>query len=173
MPNLFALLLVSMLSITLPAFADVGDNEVKIAARTLGFLEKALTGVVRVGIVVAPDDPQSSRDAVALQRIMDDGLKVGGLTLKPVMVPIDGIDGANVDLLFLTEGIGARASKAGDFGRTKRIPCITLDIDQVRNGNCAIGVKSNPRVEILVDRDAATLSGVSFAGAFKMLITEF
>ena len=162
-----------MLSAAPPAFADVGDNEVKIAARALGFLEKPLTGVVRVGIVVAPDDPQSSRDAIALQSIMNNGLRVGSLTLKPVMVPIDGIDGANVDLLFLTEGLGARASKAGDFGRAKRIPCITLDIDQVRNGNCAIGVKSNPRVEILVDRDAATLSGVSFAGAFKMLITEF
>jgi hypothetical protein len=159
-----------------PALAAVSENEVTIAARTLGFLEKPLTGEVRVGIVVAPDDARSSRDAVALQKFMSGGLRVGGLTLKPVMVPIDGIDGidgASVDLLFLTEGLGARASKAGAFGRAKRIPCITLDIDQVRNGNCAIGVKSNPRVEILVNRDAAAQSGVSFAGAFKMLITDF
>ncbi len=168
-----AFLLVFVLSLALPVFADVGDNEVKIAARALGFLEKPLTGEVRVGIVVAPDDAQSSQDAVALQKIMSGGLRVGGLTLKPVMVPIDGIDSASVDLLFLTEGLGGRASKAGAFGRTKRIPCITLDIDQVRNGNCAIGVKSNPRVEILVNHDAAAQSGVNFAGAFKMLITEF
>jgi hypothetical protein len=170
---LSAFLLVSLLSLARPAFAEIGSNEVKIAARTLGFLEKPLTGEIRVGIVVAPDNALSSRDAAALRQIMNDGLKVGGLTLKPVIVPIDGIEGANVDLLFLTEGLGARAAKAGAFGRIKRIPCITLDIDQVRNGNCAIGVRSNPRVEILVNRDAAAQSGVSFAGAFKMLITEF
>lgn len=170
---LFTIPLISLLSLAIPAIADVGDNEVKIAARALGFLDKPPTGIVRVGVVVAPDDPLSLQDAVALQKIMGNGLRVGGLTLKPVAVPIEGIDGANVDLLFLTQGLGAGASRAGAFARARRIPCITFDIDQVRNGNCAIGVRSVPRVEILVNRDAATLSGVSFAGAFKMLITEF
>jgi len=157
----------------LPALAAASENEVLIAARALGFLEKPLTGTVRVGIVYAPDNPQSSEDGAGLQKIMESGLKVGGLTLRPVMVAIDGVDTANVDLLFLADGTGARASKAGDAARAKHIPCITLDIDQVKNGNCAIGIKSEPRVEILVNHDAASRSGVSFAGAFKMLITEF
>jgi ABC-type uncharacterized transport system substrate-binding protein len=168
-----AILAVAMPAVAPSALADVGNNEVKIAARALGFLEKPLTGSVRVGIVYAPDDRQSSQDAATLQKLMEGGLKVGSLNLNPVMVPIDSVDTVKVDLLFVTDGLGARAAKAGNAAQVKRIPCITLDADQVRNGNCAIGVEANPRVEILVNRAAAARSGVSFAGAFKMLITEF
>ena len=155
------------------ALAQPSENDVTIAARALGFLEKPLTGAVRVGIVYAPDNPQSSQDAAALRRIMESGLRVGGLSLTPVLIPLDRIGGANVDLLFLAVATGTGASKAGNAARTKRLPCVTLDIDQVRNGNCAIGIKSDPRVEILVNQVAASQSGVSFAGAFRMLITEF
>jgi len=155
-----------------PALAAT-DSDVTIAARTLGFMEKPLSGAVRVGVVYAPDDPLSSRDAGALRKSMTNGLTVGGISLNPVMIPVESVGGANVDLLFLAAGVGARASNVRDTGQAKHIPCITLDIDQVRNGNCAIGIKSQPRVEILVNRDVASRSGVSFAGAFKMLITEF
>jgi hypothetical protein len=156
-----------------PVRAATSENDVTIAARALGFLDKPLRGAVRVGIVYAADNPQSTGSAGALRKIMESGLKVGGLSLIPVLVPIDGVGVADVNLLFLAEGVGARASKVGDAGRTKHIACVTLDIDQVRNGNCTIGVKSEPRVEILVNREAAAGSGVVFAGAFKMLITEF
>ncbi len=156
-----------------PALAEASENDVTIAARALGFLEKPLTGAVRVGIVYAADNPQSVQDAAALQKIMARGLTVGGLSLTPVLVPAGSIDGAKLDLLFLAGDTGASASKAGDAARARRLPCITLDIEQVRNGNCAIGIESEPRVEILVNQDAASRSGVSFAGAFKMLITEF
>jgi ABC-type uncharacterized transport system substrate-binding protein len=155
------------------ASAAVSENDVTIAARALGFMEKPLTGVVRVGIVYESDRPQSFQDAASLQKIMDRGLTVGGLSLKPVMVPVGGVAGANVDLLFLVDGVGARASSVGDAARARQIPCVTLDIDQVKNGDCAIGIRSEPRVEILVNHEAASRSGIGFAGAFKMLITEF
>jgi len=171
---------VVLLSILLPCVAaspalagDATENDVTIAARTLGFMEKPLNGAVRVGIVYAPANLQSSRDANALQKFMTNGLAVGGISMNPVMVPVDSVGGAKVDLLFLAAGVGAYASKAGEAGQAKHIPCITLDIDQVRAGNCAIGITSQPRVEILVNRDAAARSGVNFAGAFKMLIKEF
>jgi ABC-type uncharacterized transport system substrate-binding protein len=155
------------------AMAAASADDVAIVARTLGFMEKPLTGVVRVGIVYAPGTPQSSQDAAALQKIMETGVKVGGLSLTPVMVPVDGVAQANVDLLFLADGIGARGPEVGAAARARQIPCVTLDIPQVRNGDCAIGVRSEPRVEILVNQEAASRSGVGFAGAFKMLITEF
>jgi hypothetical protein len=171
LPILF--IIISSLSIAAPAFADPDENDVRIAARMLSFLEKPLTGPLRVGIVVAVDDPHSSSDAAALSKFMESGVGVTGLSLIPVLVPVEDVDRAKVDLLFLTDGVGERGSKVGDAARAEHIPCITLDIDQVRNGNCAIGIKSDPRVEILVNHDAASRSGVDFAGAFKMLVTEF
>jgi hypothetical protein len=43
----------------------------------------------------------------------------------------------------------------------------------VRDGTCAIGVRSHPRVEILVNHAAAEASGIRFSTSFRMLITEF
>jgi len=53
------------------------------------------------------------------------------------------------------------------------VACLTTDLAQVRGGACAIGIRSGPRVEILVNHAAAESSGVSFSTAFRMLITEF
>ncbi len=167
------LAIISLLASGKSANASMSANAVIISARTLGFLQKPLTGTVRVGIVFAADAPQSAQDAAQLQAIIGAGLKVGGLNLTSVLVPIAGVDKASVDLFFLTAGLGASAAQAGDAARVKQIPCVTLDIPQVQAGYCAIGIQADPRVEILVNRDVAARSGAVFAGAFKMLLTEF
>jgi hypothetical protein len=54
----------------------------------------------------------------------------------------------------------------------KMAPCITTDLAQVRDGACVMGIRSTPKVEIMVNRAAATNTGIKFAGVFRMLITE-
>jgi hypothetical protein len=39
-------------------------------------------------------------------------------------------------------------------------------------GNCAVSVQSDPKVQITVNKAAASASGVSFASAFLMMVTE-
>jgi hypothetical protein len=56
--------------------------------------------------------------------------------------------------------------------RSKRIPCITTDLAKVKSGSCAIGVRSQPKIEILVNRNAATGSDLKFSAVFRMMITE-
>ncbi|MHB1204699.1 MAG: hypothetical protein ACYCZX_03955 [Rhodospirillaceae bacterium] len=149
------------------------QNDLLIAGRALGFLAKPPTGEITVGIVYAAANPQSVLEADNLQKMLSGGLKVGNVTLKPLRVPPLEAAAADVQLFLLTESVGGEGIKVGQAAKSKHILCITIDIDQVRNGNCAMGVRSTPKIEILVNRAAAAESSISFATVFLMMITEF
>lgn len=160
-------------SVTSVAQADVTAKDVQVMARALGFTEKPPTGDVTIGIVFAPGNPQSAKEAEDLKALLGDGLKAGNLTLKPVLVKIDDLAGAgDVAAFLLTEGVGADGAKLAAATKAKQKPCVTVDIAQVQSGACVMGVKSEPKVEIVVNKAAAADSGVSFAASFRMMITE-
>jgi hypothetical protein len=155
------------------ARAEFHLDDLQIAGRALGFLDKPLNGDVNAGIVYVPADPQSARQAQALKQVLGEGLRVGNVTLKPILVPVRDVSRANVALFFLTDGVAGVETKAiVDAARVKRTPCITTDLAQVRSGVCAIGIRSQPKVEILVNRAAATSTSVAFSAIFRMMITE-
>ncbi|MES2219045.1 MAG: hypothetical protein V4501_11615 [Pseudomonadota bacterium] len=156
----------------MPAQA-VSLSDLEIAVRALGFMNNPPTGELSVGIVYAPDVPSSAQEAENLQRMLGNGLQVGNLFLKPVMVNINEADNANVGLFFLTGGLGGDARKLSSASNKKQILCVTTDVSQVINGACGLGVKSHPKIEILVNRAAAANSGATFATAFSMMITEY
>jgi len=152
--------------------ADATPSDMQIMARALSFMQKPLSGEVGVGIVFAPGNPESARDAQQVQRILGNGLRVGNLILRPVLVPISEVARARVALYFLTAGVRGEARAVAVASRARQIPCATADLAQVRQGICALGVRSQPRIEILVNRVAAQADGISFSTAFRMMITE-
>ena len=155
------------------ARADVTPKDLQVMARALGFTEKPATGDVVIGIVYAPGNPQSAKEADDLKAMLGAGLKAGNVTLKPVMIKIDELAGAgDVAAFLLTEGVGADGAKLGAAAKSKKKPCVTTDIAQVQSGACVMGIKSEPKVEIIVNKAAAADSGVSFAASFRMMITE-
>jgi hypothetical protein len=155
-----------------PARADVTQKDLQVMARALGFTEKPPTGDVVIGIVYAPGNPQSAKEAQDIQKLLGDGLKGGAITLKPLLVKIDDAGSADVGAFLLTEGVGADGSKLAAITKSKQKPCMTVDIAQVQSGACLLGVKSEPTVEIIVNKAAAADSGVSFAASFRMMIKE-
>lgn len=155
-----------------PAWSQVTVNDLQITGRALGFLEKPLTGEVSMGIIYMPDSPQSTREAESVRRMLGNGFKVGNVTLRPVLIPADEIARARVELLFLAPGTGPDTKALAEAIRSKRVPCITTDVSQVRNGTCTVGVRSQPKVEILVNRSLAANSSTTFSSVFRMMITE-
>jgi hypothetical protein len=153
------------------ARADFSLSDLQIAGRALGFLDKPLQGQVIAGIVYSPTNPQSTREAESLKDMIGDGLRIGSVTLKPVLVPIADLPHSSVALFLLTEGVEDSALLA-DAARIKRVPCITTDLAMVKSGRCAIGVRSRPKIEILVNRVAAADSDLKFSAVFRMMITE-
>jgi len=160
------------LSLATVTQADVTLTDLQVGARALSFLQKPLAGELRVGIVYAPGNAESVSEAAQLQAIMDDGLKVGNVTLLPVRIKVTELAGANVDLYFLTSGMAAEGNRVALLTRQKQIPCVTVDLAQVRSGACFMGVRSKPKIEILVNRAAAASSGAAFSSVFRIMITE-
>ncbi len=155
-----------------PASAEVTVTDLQVMARALSFMERAPSGVIDIGIVHVPSNPASLRQAREIQSTMGNGMRVGNLTMRPVLVPLGSAGNAGVDLFLLTEHLGPAATPLAAIAADRRMPCVTVDLEQVREGACVIGIRSRPRVEILVNRSAAGDSGVAFATAFRMMVTE-
>jgi len=156
----------------MPARAQVTQSDLLVAGRALGFVNNLKQEDVRIGIVYDPGIARSAQEAAEISAMMAGGLRVGGLFLKPVMIPIDMLTSAGVEALFLTDGLGTEAARVDRTSRKRKLPCITFDLAQVRNGNCAMGVRSRPKVEVFVNRAAADATGMDLAAVFRIMITE-
>lgn len=154
------------------ALADVTAQDLQIAARALSFLQRPLSGEVAVGIVYLRNNPKSLEEAEGLQRMLNEGLKVGNITLKSTLVSLEEAPRASVGLFFLTTGLGVEAQSLADVSHAKHLPCFTTDLSQVAAARCAVGVRSQPKIEIVVNRVAAKASGTTFSTVFRMMITE-
>jgi hypothetical protein len=154
------------------AVAEVTAQDLQIAGRALSFLQKPLSGEVAVGIVYLRSNPQSFEEAEALQSMLNEGLKVGNITLKFTLVSLEEAPRASVGIFFLTTGLGTEAQRLAELSHAKHLPCLTTDLSQVAAGRCAVGVRSKPKIEIVVNRVAATASGIAFSTVFRMMITE-
>jgi hypothetical protein len=159
-------------ALPMPAAAEVTQTDLLVAGRAIGFMDNLKRGDVRVGIVYDPGVAQSAQQASELNAMMGAGLHIGSLVLRPVMLPIGRLGSDNSDLFFLTEGLGAEAAKVGRASRAHKISCITFDLTQVHNGNCTMGVQTQPKIEVFVNRAAARESGTDLAGVFRIMITE-
>ncbi len=171
-PLRWTLAVLACAAFSLPASADVTTTDLQVMARALSFMERPPSGTINIGIVHVPSNPASLRQAQAIQSTLGSGMRVGNLNMRPVLVPLDTAGNAGVDLFLLTEHLGPAATPLADIAASRRMPCVTVDLDQVREGACIVGIRSRPRVEILVNRAAATNSGVAFATAFRMMVTE-
>jgi hypothetical protein len=165
-------LLACCAALAAPVRADVTATDLQVAARALGFMERPPTGTVRVGIVYSSIVRPSLNQAERLDALLGSGMKAGNLDLRPVMVEAKDAAKANVDLFFLTEHLQPGEVALAAVSAARKIPCITADIAQVQAGTCTIGVRSKPKIEVFVNREAAKASGTSFATAFRVMINE-
>lgn len=152
--------------------ADISPLDLQIVARALSFMERPLSGRVRVGVVYSPRSPRSASQAEQLRTQLGAGMKVGNLELVPVMVPLDDAETAGVDIFLLTEHVPAGEMSLAGISKARQIMCVTTDIEKVRSGGCIMAIRSKPKVEIIVNRNAANNSGLRFATAFRVMVTE-
>ena len=163
----------ALLAASEPAYAELSSTDLLIAARAIGFIARINSGDLRVGIVAAPDSALSVRDANQIQALWGSDLRVGHNVLRPVMLRTDQVATADVDLFLLTAGVGADAGKVASVSKSRKIPCITFDLAQVRSGACTIGVQTRPKIDIVVNRKAAADSNTVFSSVFRLMITEY
>lgn len=152
------------------ASADAA-KDLQVAGRALTFLENGPTGKATLGVVFDPAKPASVAEKDAVMAAIGGGYNAGALTLVGVPIPISAIGGAGgVKALFVTGGVNYAA--VGAAAKAKNIVSIGSDPACVKSGACVMGVSTDPKVEITVNRAAAAAVGASFKAAFRMMIKE-
>lgn len=152
------------------AAADAA-KDLQVAGRALTFLENGPTGKATLGVVFDPAKPASVAEKNAVMAAIGGGYSAGAVTLigKPVEAgSVGGVSG--VAALYLTEGVNYGA--VGAAAKGKKLVTIGSDPACVRSGACVMGVTTEPKVEITVNRAAAAAVGAAFKAAFRMMIKE-
>lgn len=156
-----------------PARAEVGVKDFQIIGRTLSLLSSKPTGRFALAIVYAPDVATSRQEAEGIQSVLGSGLTIGGLTLVPSLVPVgqlQGLEGAGA--VFVTQGLGNRHGDIFAATSGRRLLSITQDTTCVQASRCVLSLTTQPQVQIVLNRRAAEASQVSFASAFRLLVSE-
>jgi hypothetical protein len=146
-------------------------RDLGVAGRALTFLENGPTGRAVLGVVFDPSKPASVAEKNAVMAAIGGGYAAGAVTLVGKPVEADDVAGAaGVNAFFVTGGVNYAA--VGAAAKARKIVTIGSSPACVNSGACVMGVTTDPKVEIVVNRSAAAAVGVAFKAAFRMMIKE-
>lgn len=123
-----------------------------------------------LAIAYAPGNPASRSDAEAIAALIGDGLKVGATVLVPKLVETTAL--ASGGYRVVIAAAGASGPQISAASRATHALCATADLEAVQGGLCTMTIRSEPRVEIIVNHTAAAAGGIEFTAAFRMMIKE-
>jgi hypothetical protein len=147
-------------------------KDIEILGRALGFVEGSLPNNVSVSVIHNPSIPESKAHADELMDLMGSGLAAGKITFTSKLVDASNLGSlSGSQVAFSTKGLGATEASAFTAASGGGV-IVVGELACVDAGNCVISVTSTPSVKIYVSKAAAAQSSVSFADAFRMMITE-
>ena len=154
------------------AAAEPTLRDLQVLARALGFLERPPSGMAEIGIVYPQQSTVGLAEAQRIAASFGDGLRAGNLVVRPRLVTLESVGDARAAALLLTDAAAAQAALVARVVAGRSILTVTSDRALIDAGSVVMVVRSEPRVEILVNRAAAQTAGVNFAAAFRMMIQE-
>jgi hypothetical protein len=160
-------------ALPLAAQAVFTSKDAQVLGRTLAFAGDGMSGPAVVGIVFAPTDPASQREAELVWSVIGDGLPTGRVTLQARLVPLDQLASASgLAALYVTPGLAEGMGAISAAAHRLHVPTISTDPACIQSDSCVVGFTSAPTVQITIDRVAADQAGVHFLQAFRMLVRE-
>jgi len=155
------------------AAGDVTAKDVQVIGRTLGFMEDKSMGTMDLGIVYAPGNAESVRQAEAMQGLFGGGVAAGKLVLRARLVAIADLGTVtHVGALFIVPAAAQDAASVMAAADRLHIPTISTDVGCAEAGTCVLAFHSEPTVEVFLSRNAAAGAGVRFTAAFRMLVKQ-
>ncbi|MGB8840387.1 MAG: YfiR/HmsC family protein [Aliidongia sp.] len=157
------------------AVGDVTDADLQAGARALGFLDSLPhDGIVAVGIVYADAVSESKAQA---QQTADRLRMIPGPNnsrFVPVLIPVETLSRTSerVDVLYLMPGVSGSAATIAEVARQRHLLTLSDDPACVDSHDCVLMVRSDRRVEIVLDIALADAVGVHFPSVFMMLVTR-
>lgn len=152
------------------AAASLSSHDLQVLARTLTFLRSPPHGPAVAAIAYREGDAASRDDATEIAAAMGTSLRLGEVVLQPRLMSTDSLAEGGYALLIAAAGADP-AALAAAF-RSQHVLCVSADLPAVESGSCVMAIRSEPRVEIVLNHAAAAAAQVEFATAFLMMIRE-
>ena len=144
-----------------------------ISVRTLGFLKNPPEGLSDFAVIYDPANPDSTRDKTAVYDAIDGGTPIGPAIIRTAPIPVTELHRIkNYRYILITSGIDSYIPKIRQMIQGSGIVTITTNLNYVASGDCVLGVSSDPKVQVLLNRNAASDAAVSFSTSFRMMIQE-
>lgn len=115
-------------------------------------------------------DPASRHDAEDIAAEIGPGLEVRGARLPARLVEAGALAGGG--FAAAVAAAGASGPALGAAVRAAGILCVTAEQAAVQAGFCTMAVSTDPRVQIVLNHDAAAAAELNFVAAFRMMIHE-
>ncbi|WP_417451001.1 hypothetical protein [Kordiimonas sp.] len=160
---------------TLPTTVSAAPSEkdVLVASRALNFISPKPSGEITAAIIYDASNAASKADAEGLAAIIGGGMKAGKVTLVGKLVDVNDMAAMKGSAIaFVAEGTAAHHSAIAAAVSGAGILTASTDLSCVRSAQCALGVSTDPKVEIFVNKSAASAAGVEFLPAFLMMVKE-
>lgn len=155
-----------------PTSVNASEKEVAVATRALSFIEPTLKGSVKTVVFYKDGDAASRSEAQRIRSALS-GKKVKGASFSVTLASASNTSAASgAKVVFVARGLKSRHASIFSAASAARAITISSDLSCVRSGKCVVGVKSSPKAEILVSRQARQKTKVGFASAFLMLVNE-
>jgi hypothetical protein len=147
----------------------LSHRELQILGGAIAFMQPPPAGGP-IAVVYVASDPASRRDAEAIAGEIGNGLKVGSMRLSAMVVDAGML--ASSGFAMVITAAGANGPVVGAAVRAAHRLCVTADLAAVQAGTCTMGIRTEPRVEIILNHATAAASGIEFPVALRMMIHE-
>lgn len=150
--------------------ASMTAKDLQVLGRAIAFLLPPPGTGATVAIAYVGGNSASRSDAEAIAALIGDGLHAGNAILHPKLVEVGAL--ATTECAAVIAASGSNGAGLSAASRSAHTLCVTTELAAVEAGLCAMGIKSDPHVEILINHAAVSASGIEFATAFRMIIRE-
>ncbi|MGA3402762.1 MAG: hypothetical protein ABSC95_26430 [Acetobacteraceae bacterium] len=169
-PGLAVLLLLAGAEPRAAMAASLSPQEVQVLGKALGFVQLPPDGATTVAVVYASGNAGSRADAEQIAAEIGDGVRVGSIILKPQVIDVAAL--ASIEPAVIVSAADANGDAVMRASRARHALCVTAELAAVQSGSCIMTIRSNPRVEIVLNAEAARAAGVVFPIAFHMMVRE-
>ena len=167
-----ALILILMMGTGARAASEVTLADLQGVARTLAFLDGLPhDGAISIGIVYSAAGTDQARHAADLLS----GIPGPNATkFEPALIPVETLSEASgrLNVLFLMPGVFGSAPAIVEFARRHHLLTVSDDANCLESHCCVLMVRSEVRVEVVLDTALADAVSAHFPSVFMMLVVR-
>ena len=164
--GLFSFLQVSV------AQAEVSEKEVSALMNILKLSGYSQAGPLRMAVVYDERSKESVAEKEQVLSITGSHYESHGFDVMAMPLASFHLDGLNsYQVLFLTKGLREGVlSDVNKLSNRFQILTMTTEMSYVKNANCVLGVSMGETFEVMMNKEAYQLAGLSFNAALSFMV---